>query len=132
MPVPFAAYYSLALRRSAEDGPLQYAAPLRWFGEPGASHERLDQWLGNRMQRRLAANKTIHRDPNTGDIHVTLHQTDVASPELGAVSAQGTDADTWDDVIGRTHPLTYRERNRQVCVKLIAAKEGVSAPKDKK
>jgi hypothetical protein len=77
----FVACYSAALRRTdaPESELLQYAAAPRWFGEqPGVSHARLAEWLGTRQQRRLAANKVVHRDEG-GNIHVRLHATDVVT-----------------------------------------------------
>lgn len=56
----------------------------------------------------------------------------VVSPEFGAITAQGTDPDKWDDVIGGANPLTRREHSRRVCVKLIAEKEQDTATRDKK
>lgn len=56
---------------------LQYAAAPNWFGPAGVSHARLSQWLGNRSQRRLGANKTVHKDGD--DIHVRLHSTNVVT-----------------------------------------------------
>jgi hypothetical protein len=48
----------------------------------------------------------------------------VWGPEYAAITARGANADKWDEVIGGTNPLTFREHARQVCVKLIARKEG--------
>jgi len=47
----------------------------------------------------------------------------IKSPEFAAITAQGSDDKTWDDVIGEINRNTYREHHRQVCIKLIAEDE---------
>lgn len=51
----------------------------------------------------------------------------VDSPEVAAITAQGSDHEKWDDVIGGANKNTYREYSRQVCVKMIVEKEGAKA-----
>lgn len=47
----------------------------------------------------------------------------VESPEVAAITAQGSDHEKWDDAIGASNKNTFRENARQVCVKLIVEKE---------
>jgi hypothetical protein len=56
----------------------------------------------------------------------------IKNPEFAAITAQGSNADKWDEVIGGANPYTFREHSRRVCVEIIAEKEHEKATKEKK
>ena len=73
----------------------------------GTSWQEANNYLGNRDERRIAANKRIWRDPQTNDISIRLHGTDVVTfhPNGGTTIRTGgyrtrTTAQTIQDYTG--------------------------------